>query len=699
MPTALLTSKLHIPPPRPEMVQRPRLMERLATGLPGGARKLTVISAPPGFGKTTLLSEWAQAMGAHRDAPLPQPGRVGVAWLTLDQGDNDPARFLAYLVAALQTLEIGPGATGPIGEDVLGALQMPQPLPLDALLTVLANDLATVPTPFLLILDDYHLIEAPQIHRAVSFLLEHMPPQMHLVISTRADPPLALSRLRGRDAITEIRTDDLRFTPGEAAAFLRQVMGLELSSEDVAMLETRTEGWIAGLQLAALALQGLAQKGRGEVWGGEASDFVAAFAGDDRYIADYLVEEVLQHQPDPVQSFLLQTAILDRLSGPLCDAVLRGDSGQPSMGRGLSVPDHPPPATNYAQSMLEMLERGNLFLLPLDQKRQWYRYHRLFADLLRRHLQQMPTLAAQVSELHLRASAWFEQNGYTAEAIGHALAAQDFERAAHLLEVATWTIISQGEITTLRGWLEALPEALIRSRPRLGLIHAWTLMAAMDLEAVEPCLREVEQRLATAGDATAGGPDPEGLLGEVVAIRASVASLRGDVTTTLELSREALARLPEENLRLRGLLANTLGSGYDSLGEVGQASEAFAQSAALSQAVGNTLIALIALGNLARVQEIGGQLRQAAATCRRALRLGAEQGRMPPAAGVAYVGLGRLLYEWDDLDAAMEHITKGIDMGRRAGIAELVAAGCAALARVHQAQGQQAAALGAIGEA
>jgi LuxR family maltose regulon positive regulatory protein len=522
---------------------------------------------------------------------------------------------------------------------------------------------------------------------------------MHLAIATRADPPLPLSRLRGRGAMTEIRIEDLRFTPGEAGTFLRQVMGLDLSEENVVRLEARTEGWIAGLQLAALALQGLAQKGRGEARGGEASGFVAAFAGDDRYVADYLIEEVLQHQPEPVQSFLLQTAILDRLSGPLCDAVLGGDSGQPSTSRDSSAPDHDPLSANYSQSMLEKLERGNLFLLPLDQKRHWYRYHRLFADLLRRRLQQMPTLAAREPDLHLRASAWFEQNGYTADAIGHALAAQDFERAAHLLEPATWTIISQGEITTLRGWLEALPEAIIRSRPRLGLIHAWTLIAAMDLEAVEPRLRAVEQRLVTAGDATGGEPDPEGLLGEVVAIRASVASLRGDVTTTLELSREALARLPQENLRLRGLLANTLGSGYDSLGEVRQASEAFAQSAALSQAVGNTLIALIALGNLARVQEIGGQLRQAAATCRRALRLSAEQGRMPPAAGVAYVGLGRLLYEWDDLDAAMEHITKGIDMGRRVGIAELVAAGCAGLARVHQARGEQAAALGAIEEA
>ncbi len=364
------------PPPSPD-----RAAERGSRR----SRRLTLISAPAGFGKTTLVSEWVA--GCERP----------VAWLSLDEGDNDPTRFLTYLVAALQTIAAN------IGEGVLGVLQSPQPPSIESILTALLNEITTIPDNFVLVLDDYHVIDAKPVDDALTFLLEHLPPQMHLVIATREDPHLPLARLRARGQLTELRAADLRFTPAEAAEFLNQVMGLDLSAEDIAALETRTEGWIAGLQLAALSMQG-----RQDVPG-----FIRAFAGDNRYIVDYLVEEVLQRQPEPVRSFLLQTAILDRLNGPLCDAVTGQEEGN---------------------ARLEALERGNFFVVPLDDKRHWYRYHHLFAEVLRMHL--MAEQPDQVATLHRRASEWYEQNGSAADAIRHALAAEDFERAADLVELA-----------------------------------------------------------------------------------------------------------------------------------------------------------------------------------------------------------------------------------------------------------------------
>jgi LuxR family maltose regulon positive regulatory protein len=381
MSTPLLATKLYVPPPQPKVVVRPRLIEHLNEGV---HRKVTLISAPAGFGKTTLVSEWLAA--------LPRPA----AWLSLDEGDNDSTRFLAYLVAALQT--IAPS----VGEGVLGMLQSPQPPPTESVLTALLNEITTIPDDFVLVLDDYHVVDATAVDDALGFLLEHLPPRMHLVIATREDPDLPLPRLRARGQLSELRAAELRFAPGEAADFLKGVMGLDLSEEEIAALETRTEGWIAGLQLAALSM-----RGREDVPG-----FIRAFAVDNRYIVDYLVEEVLQRQPERIRSFLLQTSILDRLSGPLCDAV----TGQED-GRG----------------MLEVLERGNCFVVSLDDKRHWYRYHHLFAEVLYAHL--MGEQPDQVPTLHRRASEWYEQNGLSADAIRHELAAEDFERAADLVEL------------------------------------------------------------------------------------------------------------------------------------------------------------------------------------------------------------------------------------------------------------------------
>ena len=390
MSTPILRTKLFVPPPRPQVVARPRLTARLNEGL---RRKLSLISAPAGFGKTTLVSEWLAGCGRP------------VAWLSLDEGDGDPVRFLACLIAALQTLVVNgvEKIAADMGQGVLGALESAQPPPIELILPALLNDVGAIPVDFVLVLDDYHLVDDPRVDSAMAFLLEHLPPQMHVVITTREDPNLPLARLRGRGQLTELRAADLRFSPAEAAEFLKRVMGLDLSPDAVALLEARTEGWIAGLQLAALSMQG-----REDVPG-----FIQAFAGDHRYIVDYLVEEVLQRQPEPIRDFLLQTSILDRLSGPLCEAV----TGQPG-----------------GKTRLEALQRGNLFVVPLDDTRHWYRYHQLFADVLLAHL--MEERPDEVFALHRRASEWHERNGSAPDAIRHALAARDFTRAAGLIELA-----------------------------------------------------------------------------------------------------------------------------------------------------------------------------------------------------------------------------------------------------------------------
>jgi LuxR family maltose regulon positive regulatory protein len=447
MSTPILATKLYIPPLQRSIVLRPRVIERLNEGVHS---RLTLICAPAGFGKSTLISEWL----AHSERPA--------AWLSLDEGDNDPTRFLAYLLAALQTI------APTMGERVLGVLRSPQPPPTESVLTTLLNEITTVEDDLLLVLDDYHVIDARPVDDALAFVLEHLPPRMHVVLATREDPHLPLARLRARGQLSELRAADLRFTASEAAEFLRGVMGLDLSEEDIAALETRTEGWIAGLQLAALSM-----RGREDV-----SGFIRAFAGDNRYILDYLVEEVLQRQPGSVRSFLLKTSILDRLSGPLCDAV----TDQEEEGKG----------------MLQALERGNLFVVPLDDRRHWYRYHHLFADVLYAHL--MAEQPAQIPILHRRAREWYERHGSVPDAIRHALAAEDFERAADLVELAVPAIRRSRQEATLLGWLRVLPDALIRRRPVLCVVHAHVLLASGAFEGVEDRLRDAERWLDTTED-------------------------------------------------------------------------------------------------------------------------------------------------------------------------------------------------------
>src|SRR5437588_9396942 len=440
MPTPILATKLYIPRLRPNVVSRPRLIERLNEGL---HRNLILISAPAGFGKTTLVSAWVASCDRQ------------VAWLSLDEGDSDPARFLTYLVAALRTI----AAT--IGEGVLGVLQSPQPPPTESILTALLNEITTIPDHFVLILDDYHVIDAKAIDHALTFLLEHLPPHMHLVIATREDPQLPLARLRVRGHLTELRVTDLRFTPSEAAEFLNQGMGLNLSAEDVTALEARTEGWIAGLQLAAISLQGHQ----------DATGFITSFTGSHHFVLDYLVEEVLGQQPESIQTFLLRTSILDRLCGSLCDAVLLNPSGS-------------------GQATLEYLEHANLFLVPLDNERRWYRYHHLFADLLRQRLHQRSASSpgdevGDVTELHRRASVWYEDNGLEIEAFHHAANANDVARAERLIEGEGMPLQFRGAGAPVLNWLESLPKTALDTRPSLWVTYASTLLFGGQHTAVE----------------------------------------------------------------------------------------------------------------------------------------------------------------------------------------------------------------------
>jgi LuxR family maltose regulon positive regulatory protein len=614
MPTPILATKLYIPRPRPNVVLRPRLLERLNEGL---HRKLTLISAPAGFGKTTLVSEWLA--GCERPA----------AWLSLDEGENDPTRFLMYLVAALQTIAAN------IGEGVLSVLQSPQPPPPEAMLTALLNDITTISDHFVLVLDDYHALDAKSVDHALTYLVEHLPPQMHLVIATREDPPLPLARLRVGGQLTELRVADLRFTHSEAAAFLNQVMGLTLSAEDIAALERRTEGWIAGLQLAALSLQGHE----------DATSFITSFTGSHHFVLDYLVEEVLGQQSESVQTFLLRTSILDRLCGPLCDAVLLD------------------PAAS-GQATLEYLERTNLFIVPLDNERRWYRYYHLFADLLRQRLHQsiasFPGDAqSQVNELHIRASLWYEDHGLSMEAFHHAAAANDVERAERLIKGKGIPLHFRGAVTAILDWLESLPTTVLNARPSLWARYASLLLVNGQTTGVEEKLQAAEAALQGAE------PDDktQDLFGRIAAARAMLALTRYQVEPMLAQSRRALEYLHPNNLSLRATAHWTLGFSYSLQGDRSAARRAYTEAISLSQASGiifTTILATIGLGN---IQEADNQLSLAAETYRGVLQLAGEPPL--PVACEAHLGLARVCYEWNDLDEASQHGQQSLHLARQ----------------------------------
>ena len=610
----VLATKLSIPPLRPKVVLRHRLIERLNEGL---YRKLILISAPAGFGKTTLVSEWV--LGCKRPA----------AWLSLDEGDNDPTRFLTYLVAALQTI----AAT--IGEGVSGVLQSPQPPPPEAILTALLNDITTIPDQFVLVLDDYHVLEAKPVDQVLTFLLEHLPPHMHLVITTREDPSLPLARLRAGGHLTEVRSTDLRFTHSESAGFLNQVMNLNLSAQDITALETRTEGWIAGLQLAAISMQGQQ----------DATSFIASFTGSHHFVLDYLLEEVLQQQPESVQTFLLRTSILDRFCGPLCDAVLMDLSAS-------------------GRETLAYLERANLFIIPLDNERRWYRYHHLFADLLRQRLQQSMASStgnteSYANELHIRASIWYEDNGLEIEAFHHAAAAHDIERAERLMDGKGIPLHFRGAVTDMLNWLESLPKTVLNARPSLWVKYGSLLLVNGQTTGVEEKLQAAEVALQD----TELDNKTRNLVGQIAAARATLALTRYQAETMVAQSRRALEYLPPHNLSLRANAHWTMGIAYLYQGDRAAARQALTEAIALSQAardIFTTILAMIGLGN---VQEAENQLYEAVETHQRILQLAGHQ----PLQIIyeAHLGLARIFYEWNDLDAAEQHGRQSLHLARQ----------------------------------
>jgi ATP/maltotriose-dependent transcriptional regulator MalT len=633
---SFLATKLYVPPVRPDVVPRPRLIERLCAGLRESC-KLTLVSAPAGFGKTTLLSEWISA----RDL------RAHVAWVSLDEGDNDPARFMAYVTAALQKVEAA------LGQDTPGALQSPRLPSLDTVVAPLINQINDSQRELVLVLDDYHLIQAQPVHDAVVYLLDHMPPNLHLVVTTRSDPPLRISSLRARGQLIELRQADLRFTPGESTEFLKRVMGLKLSVDDVAALTARTEGWIAGLQMAALSMQTHE----------DVRKFIAEFTGSQHYILDYLIEEVLQRQPQEVQSFLLKTSVLDRMNGPLCDAVL---------------------GTGDSHSVLETLEHANLFVVPLDDNQNWYRYHHLFADLLRHRLLEVyPGLAP---DLHRRASEWLERAGQTPEAIDHALFAQDFERAARLVAQAAEAAMMRSQLATLRRWVEALPDDMVDAHPILHIYYSWTLLLSGH------SIAEAQARLLNAERADASGA----LAGPLTVFRALLAVYRGDSAASVELGQKARELLPDENLFLKSLLSGFLSINYLWRGEVRAARQALEEAARISQRVGNLMNAVLALTHLGETYQMQGQLARAKAYYDQVLEMTVgEQGQRQPIAGLALIGLGGLLREWNDLEAAARYLVEGVELIKKWGEAGATN-GYIGLAFVRQAQGDMQGARAAI---
>ncbi|WP_199613931.1 LuxR C-terminal-related transcriptional regulator [Paenibacillus alkalitolerans] len=646
MNTPIISTKLYIPATRTKSVHRPRLIERLNEGL---HRKLSLISASAGFGKTTLVSEWLAVCGHP------------AAWLSLDEGDNDLPRFLTYLCAALQTIADN------IGEGVLSMLNAPQPPSTESILTALLNEIAAVPNNFILVLDDYHVIDARPIDDALAFLLSHLPPQMHMVVVTRKDPFLPLARLRARNQLSELRISDLRFTRSETAEFLNRTMDLNLSPEHITLLETRTEGWAAGLQLAAISLQGHK----------DPAGFIESFSGTHHFVLDYLVEEVLQRQSESVQFFLLRTSILDRLCGPLCDAVMRN-----------GAEDRFDPAET-GQKTLDYLEKANLFLIPLDNERRWYRYHHLFAELLRQRMQQ----DAVLPELHIRASEWYENNGLELEAFRHAAAANDLHRAARLMEGGGMPLHFRGAVAPVLNWLKSLRTEELNAIPSLWVTFASVLLFVNQISGVEQKLQAAEQSLQNAE------PDinTRDLKGHIASIRATLAVSQHQAETIIEQSQLALKYLHPDNLPVRTATTWTLGYAFQLQGDRSAAIRAYTEAITISEQIGHFIVAIMANIGLGNIMEANNQLESANETYRRVLELA---GNPPhPVACEAHLGLARIFYEWNDLDASKDHAQQSIQLANMIENSDRLIAGEVFLARMTLAEGKTSVAAALLAKA
>ncbi|MDR0343134.1 MAG: hypothetical protein LBI49_08420, partial [Nocardiopsaceae bacterium] len=640
----LLATKLHLPRPQPGFVPRRRLAGALDEGL---ARRLVLVCAPAGFGKTAMLADWAGR------------GKLRVAWLSLDAGDNDPARFWRHVVAALD--QACPG----IAERAGPLLGTSAPASFEGLVTALVNELAahSAGDGVLLVLDDYHLIDAPPVHTPLMFLAEHLPPSLCLVLASRSDPPLPLARLRASGRLTELRANDLRFTTAEAAALLRVAIGADLPEPALAALAARTEGWAAGLQLAALSL-----RGRADVTG-----FVAAFGGSHRYVLDYLAQEVLDRQAEELRGFLLETSVLERLCGALCDAVTGRADGQ---------------------AMLEQVERSGLFLVPLDEVRGWWRYHQLFADLLRARL--LAERPGQVAALHRAAAAWCEEHGLADDAVRHALGAGDRDWAARLIEEHSDASIVTGENTTIQRWLAALPAELARSRPRLCLAQTWMARLAGDVEAAEVALDAAERAFADADEEhfePSVGRTASLLSNLPAAIareRAQIAQLRGDADATAAFASRALAEAGDDEWIPTAVTKGILAIAEWMRGRLREAEQLLPAVIAARGAVGEYALAVRGCHILGQVQRAQGRLDDAVGTYQLALEITELPGRPAlPVAGPGHVGLAEVAYQRNELDAALRHLSDGIPLCRQYVYTQPLATALATLAWIRQAQGDE----------
>ncbi|HEX6305578.1 MAG TPA: LuxR C-terminal-related transcriptional regulator [Anaerolineales bacterium] len=657
LPVSILATKVQIPPSRRQLVSRQRLLRILASGL---HRKLTLISAPAGYGKSTLLLEWATGC------------EWPVGWVTLEAGDNDIERFLTYLISAVQAAGVSPAGL----DGILGARFSLQPLPPDAMLAILVNQLPTAVARLVVVLEDYHHIEDADVHSFVSALLDHLPPNIHMVISTRADPPLRLANLRAKDQMNEIRERDLRFTLKEAGAFFEEVMGLRLTGEQVAALEARTEGWVTGLQLVGLSLKDREHP----------SELIQTLAGTHRYILDYLMQEVFSDLPAHVRTFLLHTSILERLSSELCDAVVGDLSGSASS----SVPTR-------SQEILKSLDAANLFVVPLDSQRQWYRFHALFADFLRHRL--ATQRADELPGLHRRAADWYVQNDLLSEAVEHSLAGADVNRAADLIQGQARDLLTRGEINTLNRWTASLPDDVLQARPRLGLARAWATLMSDPLAfraTVDEQIRQIavgfgiqpRVLLSALAESEPGSARRAGLA-EFAMLLAFAQRDVTDVYEAIELFKAAFDYLPDDEGVLRSFALAGLASAYVRAGAIRPAEEAFAQAAHLSLAAGSVYGYVASTDWQATMQAEQGQLTRAAAAYRRAIATLSGHGRGAlPLSGHVYVGLASVLLEWNELAEALEKVRTGLQIGAQVGDIDALLKGYVLQARILHALGK-----------